>query len=151
MELCRGFVSKKDIWIQRRSAGYFLDRPRPTKDLPPPTRARSAEVHRTNPMSAALAPPRALSLLWRGGGAWRGALEGGRGLLDWVLRAVPKKRTTHAKKRMRMSQKYLKPDASIRRCQECGAWKRAHTYCLPKCAGRRDGGGGGGLGDLAGA
>jgi ribosomal protein L32 len=57
--------------------------------------------------------------------------------LDWLLMAAPKKRTTHAKKRMRMAGKYLRTDCSIRRCDMCGAWKRAHTYCAPKCPGRR--------------
>jgi ribosomal protein L32 len=79
---------------------------------------------------------------WAGAAAWWRAGGGARagGLLDWLLRAVPKKRTTHAKKRMRMSQKYLKPDCSIKRCESCGAWKKPHTYCLPSCRGRRDAG-----------
>lgn len=76
-----------------------------------------------------------------------GALAPLAGVLDGLLLAVPKKRTTHAKKRMRMSQKYLKTDASIRRCATCGEWKRSHMYCLPSCKGRR--GGGTGLGELA--
>ena len=50
---------------------------------------------------------------------------------DGLLLAVPKKKTTHSKKRMRMAGKYLKPDNSMRRCPVCGTWKRAHFYCHP--------------------
>jgi ribosomal protein L32 len=58
--------------------------------------------------------------------------------LDWLLMAAPKKRTTHSKKRKRMAGKYLRTDCSIRRCDMCGGWKRAHSYCTPKCPGRRN-------------
>jgi ribosomal protein L32 len=58
-------------------------------------------------------------------------------LLDWLLLAVPKKRTTHAKKRMRMSQKYLKTNPSLVRCSICAGWKKPHTYCAPACPGRK--------------
>lgn len=65
-------------------------------------------------------------------------LEGLRGVLDSLLLAVPKKKTTPGKKRKRMTNKWLRPDLSIRRCEICDRWKRAHTYCKPNCIGRRE-------------
>lgn len=58
-------------------------------------------------------------------------------LWDGLLLAAPKKRTSHAKKRMRMANKYLRPDPSLKQCDMCGAWKRPHVYCSFKCPGRR--------------
>ncbi len=57
-------------------------------------------------------------------------------LWDGLFLAAPKKKTSHAKKRMRMANKYLRPDPSVRRCDQCGGWKRPHNYCVRKCPGR---------------
>ncbi|KAH8693089.1 hypothetical protein BGW36DRAFT_33796 [Talaromyces proteolyticus] len=47
-----------------------------------------------------------------------------------VLRAVPKKKTSHMKKRHRqMAGKALKDVKSIVRCPGCGQEKRAHILC----------------------
>lgn len=54
-------------------------------------------------------------------------------LWDSVLRAVPKKKTSHMKKRHRqMAGKALKDVKSLNRCPGCGQIKRAHTLC-PHC------------------
>ena len=46
-----------------------------------------------------------------------------------VLWAVPKKRTSHSKKRMRMAHKYLKPIHHYRVCSECNNLKLMHVLC----------------------
>lgn len=58
-------------------------------------------------------------------------------LLDSLLMAVPKKKTTHSKKRKRMTHKYLRGDESMIPCDTCERWKRPHTYCSFNCPGRR--------------
>lgn len=50
-------------------------------------------------------------------------------LWDGVLWAVPKKRTSHSKKRKRMMHKYLKPKHNVTLCQKCGNAKLFHTLC----------------------
>jgi large subunit ribosomal protein L32 len=50
-----------------------------------------------------------------------------------VLRAVPKKKTSHSKKRSRfMAGKGLKDVTSLNKCSGCGHLKRAHLLC-PYC------------------
>lgn len=50
-----------------------------------------------------------------------------------VLRAVPKKKTSHMKKRHRqMAGKALKDVKNLNTCSGCGQIKRAHTLC-PHC------------------
>ena len=53
------------------------------------------------------------------------------GLLDWggLLWAVPKKRTSHSKKRMRMAHKYLKPKGHYSVCPNCQNLKLLHILC----------------------
>ena len=53
------------------------------------------------------------------------------GLLDWggILWAVPKKRTSHSKKRMRMAHKYLKPKGHYTVCPKCQNLKLLHVLC----------------------
>lgn len=53
------------------------------------------------------------------------------GLLDWdgVLWAVPKKRTSHSKKRMRMNHKYLKAKGHYTVCPNCQNLKLLHVLC----------------------
>ncbi|KGQ02136.1 ribosomal protein L32 [Paracoccidioides lutzii Pb01] len=52
---------------------------------------------------------------------------------DSVLRAVPKKKTSHMKKRHRqMAGKALKDHLDLNRCSSCGEPKRAHLLC-PTC------------------
>lgn len=59
-----------------------------------------------------------------------GVLEG---LWDSVLRAVPKKKTTHSKSRSRrLAGKALKDLINIGRCSACGRPKLSHTLC-PHC------------------
>ena len=50
-------------------------------------------------------------------------------LWDGVLWAVPKKRTSHSKKRKRMTHKYLKPKQNVTLCQKCGNAKLLHMLC----------------------
>ncbi|KAG8624675.1 hypothetical protein KVT40_007742 [Elsinoe batatas] len=48
-----------------------------------------------------------------------------------VLRAVPKKKTTHSKKRSRqMAGKALQDVTALNTCSGCGRAKRAHTLCV---------------------
>ena len=55
------------------------------------------------------------------------------GLWDSVLRAVPKKKTSHMKKRHRqMAGKALQDVTSLNKCSACGSIKRAHVLC-PYC------------------
>ncbi|KAG5293535.1 WD domain-containing protein [Histoplasma capsulatum G186AR] len=52
---------------------------------------------------------------------------------DSVLRAVPKKKTSHMKKRHRqMAGKALKDHLDLNTCSSCGQPKRAHLLC-PTC------------------
>lgn len=68
------------------------------------------------PVSISLNIPSLLSDLW-----------------DSVLRAVPKKKTSHMKKRHRqMAGKALKDVKSLNKCPGCGQVKRAHLLC-PNC------------------
>ena len=46
-----------------------------------------------------------------------------------LLWAVPKKRTSHSKKRMRMAHKYLKPKTNYQTCPKCGNLKLCHVLC----------------------
>ena len=51
-------------------------------------------------------------------------------LLDeFILWAVPKKRTSHSKKRMRMTHKYLKPKHHFTVCPKCKNLKLLHVLC----------------------
>jgi ribosomal protein L32 len=55
------------------------------------------------------------------------------GIWDSVLRAVPKKKTSHMKKRHRqMAGKALKDLKNLNTCSGCGRMKRAHVLC-PHC------------------
>ena len=69
------------------------------------------------------------SAIWQGIG-----LLGPRGvatdLWDSILKAVPKKKTTHSKTRMRSATKGLKDRTDINNCSACGKPKLAHTICL---------------------
>jgi large subunit ribosomal protein L32 len=52
------------------------------------------------------------------------------GLWDAILRAVPKKKTSHSKKRKRqLVGKALKDKQNLSRCEACGDWKMLHTLC----------------------
>ena len=53
------------------------------------------------------------------------------GLFDWdgLLWGVPKKRTSHSKKRMRMTHKYLKPKHHYTVCPNCNNLKLLHVLC----------------------
>ena len=54
-------------------------------------------------------------------------------LWESILRAVPKKKTSHSKKRSRfLAGKALKDVTSLNRCSGCGNVKRAHLLC-PYC------------------
>ncbi|KAH8821197.1 hypothetical protein F5884DRAFT_745526 [Xylogone sp. PMI_703] len=55
------------------------------------------------------------------------------GIWESILRAVPKKKTSHMKKRHRqMAGKGMKDVTSLNRCSACGHIKRAHVLC-PYC------------------
>ncbi|KAI8909325.1 hypothetical protein DFJ77DRAFT_472142 [Powellomyces hirtus] len=52
--------------------------------------------------------------------------------LEWLsglLWAVPKKKTTHRKKRLRMATKWLKPMRNISTCPFCGQPTLRHHLC----------------------
>lgn len=67
------------------------------------------------------------------------------GLWEGILRAVPKKKTSHRKKRQRfMAGKALKDVTALNRCSACGAVKRTHLLC-PTCVAGKDIGVWGGL------
>jgi ribosomal protein L32 len=54
-------------------------------------------------------------------------------LWDGLLNAVPKKKTSHMKKRHRqMAGKALKDVTALNKCSACGRTKRAHVLC-PYC------------------
>ncbi|KAF2161646.1 hypothetical protein M409DRAFT_59029 [Zasmidium cellare ATCC 36951] len=54
-------------------------------------------------------------------------------LWDGILNAVPKKKTSHMKKRHRqMAGKALKDVTALNKCSGCGRLKRAHVLC-PYC------------------
>lgn len=55
-------------------------------------------------------------------------------LWDGILNAVPKKKTSHMKKRHRQlaSGKGLKDVTALNKCSSCGRTKRAHVLC-PYC------------------
>ncbi|KAF1810285.1 hypothetical protein P152DRAFT_373490, partial [Eremomyces bilateralis CBS 781.70] len=70
------------------------------------------------------------------------ALSGASAILreiwDSVLRAVPKKKTTHSKKRMRqLAGKALKDVKFLVKCPACGRPKKAHFLC-PYCVQGKD-------------
>jgi large subunit ribosomal protein L32 len=55
------------------------------------------------------------------------------GIWESILRAVPKKKTSHSKKRHRqMAGKALKDVTSLCKCPACGQTKRMHYLC-PHC------------------
>ncbi|TGZ85573.1 WD40 repeat-like protein [Ascodesmis nigricans] len=52
------------------------------------------------------------------------------GIFESILRAVPKKKTSHSKKRMRqLAGKALKDVTALNRCSACGKVKRSHMLC----------------------
>lgn len=53
------------------------------------------------------------------------------GHIEWegLLWAVPKKRTSHSKKRMRFAHKYLKPKSNFIVCHQCKNLKLLHVLC----------------------
>ncbi|KAF2233906.1 hypothetical protein EV356DRAFT_502822 [Viridothelium virens] len=56
-----------------------------------------------------------------------------RDIWESVLRAVPKKKTTHSKKRHRqLAGKALQDATALNKCSGCGRQKRAHALC-PYC------------------
>jgi large subunit ribosomal protein L32 len=56
---------------------------------------------------------------------------------EGVLRAVPKKKTSHSKKRHRqLAGKALKDVKAVESCSGCGRPKKAHTLCPFCVAGR---------------
>ncbi|KAI0799358.1 hypothetical protein GGR55DRAFT_683966 [Xylaria sp. FL0064] len=58
---------------------------------------------------------------------------------EGILRAVPKKKTSHMKKRHRqMAGKALKDVTNLNKCPACGGTKKMHTLC-PSCTSRISG------------
>ncbi|KAI1076400.1 hypothetical protein F5B20DRAFT_555935 [Whalleya microplaca] len=58
---------------------------------------------------------------------------------EGILRAVPKKKTSHMKKRHRqMAGKALKDVTSLNKCPACGGIKKMHTLCT-SCMGHLQG------------
>ncbi|KAA8911946.1 hypothetical protein TRICI_003632 [Trichomonascus ciferrii] len=51
---------------------------------------------------------------------------------DGLVNAVPKKKTSHRKKRQRQlaGKKQIHPLNNLNRCPSCGNYKRAHTLCM---------------------
>ncbi|TPX36371.1 hypothetical protein SmJEL517_g01554 [Synchytrium microbalum] len=50
-------------------------------------------------------------------------------IIEGILLAVPKKRTTHRKKRLRMATKWLRPMRNIMACPLCGRMTLMHHVC----------------------
>ncbi|KAI1873490.1 hypothetical protein JX265_005112 [Neoarthrinium moseri] len=58
---------------------------------------------------------------------------------EGILKAVPKKKTSHMKKRHRLlAGKALKDVTSLNKCPACGHTKKMHTLC-PHCMGKIQG------------
>ncbi|BAM78777.1 mitochondrial ribosomal protein L32, precursor [Cyanidioschyzon merolae strain 10D] len=55
-----------------------------------------------------------------------------RPFLQHVLLAVPKKKTSHSRKRMRASGKGLRPYPNVQQCPNCGTFHLPHRLC-PGC------------------
>ena len=52
------------------------------------------------------------------------------GIWDTILRAVPKRKTTHSRKRKRQLVGKALPDKkNLTRCEACGDWRLLHTLC----------------------
>lgn len=75
--------------------------------------------------------PPPFSLVYDTTGPVLGGDDGVGSLLDWdgLLWAVPKKRTSHSKKRMRMAHKYLKSKGHYTVCPNCQNLKLLHVLC----------------------
>jgi ribosomal protein L32 len=58
------------------------------------------------------------------------AAEELKAILDGMLLAVPKRRTTWRKARLRMQNKWLKPVTHIAKCPVCDQSKLSHHLCL---------------------
>jgi ribosomal protein L32 len=59
------------------------------------------------------------------------------GIWESILRAVPKKKTSHMKKRHRqMAGKGMEDVTALNKCSACGHIKRAHVLC-PYCVNGR--------------
>lgn len=61
------------------------------------------------------------------GTSW--ALTGEEGFLSPILWAVPKKRVSRHKKRLRMQSKWLRPIQNYTPCPKCGSPKLLHVLC----------------------
>ncbi|KAF3013220.1 hypothetical protein E8E14_006111 [Neopestalotiopsis sp. 37M] len=58
---------------------------------------------------------------------------------EGILKAVPKKKTSHMKKRHRLlAGKALKDVTALNKCPACGHTKKMHTLC-PQCMGKIQG------------
>ncbi|KAI0162806.1 ribosomal protein ymL32-like protein [Pestalotiopsis sp. NC0098] len=58
---------------------------------------------------------------------------------EGILKAVPKKKTSHMKKRHRLlAGKALKDVTALNKCPACGHTKKMHTIC-PQCMGKIQG------------
>lgn len=65
--------------------------------------------------------------------AFAGVSDFLREIWEGILKAVPKKKTSHMKKRHRqMAGKALKDVTALNKCSACGKVKQAHTLC-PYC------------------
>ncbi|CAE6469838.1 unnamed protein product [Rhizoctonia solani] len=94
------------------------------------TSARSAWSSRFSGLTASAPSGSALRLAER-----LSALPSLRTLLELfppILLAVPKKKTSPSRKRMRSANKGLKDKTNIVNCPGCGAPKRSHHVC-PQC------------------
>merc|ERR1711939_27060 len=93
---------------------------------PPGTAARFASALQSWPsrplLSASIAIPAiAINIPGLVSDIWEG-----------ILKAVPKKKTSHRKKRRQLAGKALKDVKAINECPGCGRPKKAHTLC-PYC------------------
>ncbi|EGG05851.1 uncharacterized protein MELLADRAFT_107288 [Melampsora larici-populina 98AG31] len=59
---------------------------------------------------------------------WGSSLS--RWISESILKAVPKKKVSHSRKRMRSAHKGIKPDLGLSSCSGCGQSKRKHHLCL---------------------
>src|SRR5688572_16037410 len=94
--------------------------------------SRNFSVYGHALISASNSVPRStfMQTLWRESQRKTGTLFGLVEILGPILWAVPKKKTSHSKKRMRSANKGLKDKTNIVNCPGCGQKHLIHHLCF---------------------